>query len=270
MLSRKPGEDASWPPRDTSEAYQKQYKERMKNLLESKEPDVEVIGLLIDRGELDGARRLLDKLADGPQKTDLVNKLDAKEAVALVKKGDIAGAQMLVGRLTKAMYILQAYPVVIEKCLSNKDKPCATNMVYQAIRQLKQADVTPPVLPPGVPASVLATGKELDPVLSSLCKLTQLILPADDALASEALNEMVAAANASEVDTGLGRVGFDAEVFRKIAQKDEMRARQSALSFKDPLRQIVSLAAIYRWKAEELDARAIAAPPKSAAPMAAR
>lgn len=266
LLSRKPGEEASWPPRDVLEDSRKQYKERLKNLLESKEPDAEVIGLLIDRGEIAGARKLLDKLADGPQKTDLVNKLDAKEAVALAKKGDIAGAQMLLGRLTKAMYILQAYPVVIEKCLSNKDKPCATNMVYQAIRQLKQADVTPPVLPPGVPASVLATGKELDPVLTSLCKLTQLILPADDALASEALNEMVAAANVSEVDTGQGRAGFDAEVFKTIAQKDEMRARQSALSFKDPLRQVVSLAAIYRWKVEELNVKAKAASLKAAVP----
>jgi hypothetical protein len=256
LLSRKPGEEASWPPRDTLETYKKQYKDRMKNLLESNEPDAEVISLLIDRGEIAGARRLIDKLADGPQRTDLLNKLDAKEAVGLVKKGDVAGAQMLAGRLTKATYILQAYPVIIEKCLSNKDKPCAVNMVYQAIRQLKQADVTRPILPPGVPASVLATGKEFDPILTSLCKLTQLILPADDALASEALNEMVAAANVSEVDTGQGRAGFDPEVFKKIAQKDEMRARQSALSFKDPLRQIVSLAAIYRWKAEELNAKA--------------
>jgi hypothetical protein len=270
MLSRKPGEQASWPPRDTSEDFQKQHKDRMKNILEGNEPDAEVIGILIDRGELASARRLLDKLADGPQKTELVNKLDAKEAVALVKKGDIAVAQMFAGRLTKATYILQAYPVIIEKCLSNKDKPCATNMVYQAIRQLRQADVTPPVLPPGVPASVLATGKEFDPVLSSICKLVQLILPADDSLASEALNEMVAAANVSEVDTGQGRAGFDAEVFKKVAQKDEMRARQAALSFKDPLRQVVSLAAIYRWKAEELDVKAKAVPPKSAAPMTAR
>jgi hypothetical protein len=143
-------------------------------------------------------------------------------------------------------------------------------MVYQAIRQLKQSDVTRPVLPPGVPASVLATGKELDPILTSLCKLTQLILPADGALASDALDEMVVAANSSEIDTGMGRTGFDADVFKKIAQKDEMHARQSALSFKDTLRQIVSFAAIYRWKAEELDVKAKAVSSKPSAPIANR
>lgn len=114
------------------------------------------------------------------------------------------GAQLLAGRLTKATYILQVYPVIIEKCVSNKDKTCATNMVYQATRQLKQADVTPPTLPAGVPASMLANGKEFDPVLSSLCKLAQSILPVNELLASDVLNEMVVAANSSEVDTGQG------------------------------------------------------------------
>jgi hypothetical protein len=266
MLSRKPGEEASWPPPDTFEASKKQYKGRMKNLRESEEPDAEVIGILIDRGEFASARRILDKLTDGPQKTDLLNKLDAKEAISLVKKGDLASAQMLAGRLIKATYILQAYPVIIEKCISNKDKPCATNMVYQATRQLKQADVTPPTLPPGVPASVLADSREFDPVLSSLCKLAQLILPINDSLAFDVLNDMVVEANASEVDTGQGRAGFDAGLFKSIAQKDEMRARQSALSFKDTLRQVISLAAIYRWKAEELNTKAKTISLRSAAP----
>lgn len=270
LLSRSPGEEVSWPPPDAAAAHRRQQKERLKNLLDGKEPDAEVISLLIDRGEFAGARKLLDKLADGPQKTDLANKLDAKESVALTKTGDTAAAQALAARLTKATYILQAYPAIIEKCLAGKDKPCATNMVYQAIRQLKQADVTPPVLPPGVPTSALAGGEEFDPVLSSLCQLAQLILPADASLASEALSEMVAVANASRVDTGLGRAGFDAEVFRKIAQKDEMHARQSAMSLKDPLRQVVSLAALYRWKAEEMGAKAAAAPPKKADAAAAK
>ena len=132
-------------------------------------------------------------------------------------------------------------------------------MVYQATRQLKQSDVTPPTLPPGVPASVLATSQEFDPILSSLCKLAQLILPVNDSLAFDVLNEMVAAANTSDVDTGQGRTGFDADLFKRLARKDEARARQAALSFKDSLRQVVSLAAIYQWKAEELNLKAKAA-----------
>jgi hypothetical protein len=269
MLSRKPDEEASWPPPNVAETYKEQNEERMKNLLESDDPDPEVIRILIDRGELAGARKLLDKLPDGRQKTDLLDKLNAKEAASLVKKGDILGAQLLAGRLTKATYILQAYPAIIEKCVSNKDKTCATNMVYQATRQLKQADVTPPALPAGVPASVLPTGKEFDPVLSSLCKLAQLILPVNELLAFDVLNEMVTAANSSEVDTGQGRTGFDVGLFKKLARKDELTARQAALSFKDPLRQVVSLAAIYQWKAEELNTKIKAASPKTAAPAVA-
>ena len=268
VLSRKPNEEASWPPPDVGEIYRKQNEERMKNLLESDDPDPEAIGVLIDRGKFDGARKLLDKLTDGPQKTDLLDKLNAKEALSLVKKGDILGAQLLAGRLTKATYILQAYPTIIEKCVSNKDKTCATNMVYQATRQLKQSDVTPPALPPGVPASALATSREFDPVLSSLCKLAQLILPVNDSLAYDVLNEMVTAANASDIDTGQGRTGFDAGIFKRIAQKDELRARQAALSFKDPLRQVVSLAAIYRWRAEELSMKAKAISLKPVTPAA--
>jgi hypothetical protein len=256
MLSRRPGDKVSWPPPDTRESFRKRKEELTKNLVESGEADPGVITLLIDRGEIAGARRLLDKLADGPPKTDLLNKLDAKEAVSLVKKGDLAGAQVLAGRLTKASYILQAYPAIIEKCISNKDKNCAASVVYQATRQLKQSDVTPPVLPPGIPASVLPTGREFDPVLSSLCKLAQLILPVDDSLAFDVLNEMVASANTSEVDTGQGRTGFDADIFKRIAHSDEARARQAASSFKDPLRQIVSLSAIYSWKAAELNLKA--------------
>ena len=252
MLSRSPGDKVSWPPPDMREKFKKQREELTKSLVESGEADPGVITLLIDRGEIAGARRLLEKLADGPAKTDLLNKLDAKEALSLLKKGDLTGVRVLASRLTKATYILQVYPPVVEKCAANRDKPCAAEAVYQAVRQLKQADTAPPVLPPGVPTSVLPTPREHDPVLSSLCKLAQSVMPLDEALGFEVLNEMVASANASDIDTSLGRVGFEADIFKQTAQRDEPRARQAALSFKDSLRQVVALASIYKWKAEEL------------------
>ena len=266
VLSRKPNDEASWPPPDVRESYKKQNEERMKSLLDSDQPDAEAIGILIDRGEFSSAHKLLEKLADGRQKTELLDKLNAKEAVSLVKKGDILGAQLLAGRLTNATYILQAYPPIIEKCVSNKDKTCATNMVYQATRQLKQSDATPPALPAGVPASASADSREFNPVLSSLCKLAQLILPLDDSLAFEVTEEMVTVANASDIDTGQGRIGFDTGLFKRIAQKDELHAQQAARNFSDPLRQIVSLAAIYQWKAEDLNMKVKAASSTPAKP----
>lgn len=256
MLSRRPGDKVSWPPPDMREEFRKRKEELTKNLIESGEAEPGVVGLLIDRGDLAAARKLLDKLADGPQKTDLLDRLDAKEALALVKKGDITGARVLAGRLTKATYVLKAYPPIVEKCAAAKDGPCAAEVVRQAVRQLKQADRTPPVLPPGIPASVLPTAREQDPVLSSLCKLARAVFPLDDALAFEVLNEMVAAADASEVDTSLGRTGFDAAVFREAARADLPRARQAASGFKDALRLVVAQAAVYRWEAEELNCKA--------------
>jgi hypothetical protein len=267
MLSRRPGDKVSWPPPDMREKHRKQREELTRSLVESGEADPGVITLLIDRGEIAGARRLLEKLADGPAKTDLLNKLDAKEALSLLKKGDLTGARVLASRLTKATYIVQVYPPVVEKCAANKDKPCAAEAVYQAVRQLKQSDTAPAVLPPGVPSSVLPTPREYDPVLTSLCKLARSVMPLDEALGFEVLNELVASANASEIDTGQGRVGFEADIFEQTARRDEPRARQAASSFKDSLRQVVALASIYKWKAEELS-KAEGAGPKVNRPRA--
>jgi hypothetical protein len=237
----------------------KEREERIKRLAESGEPDTEAVGLLINSEEFAAARKLIDKLAGGPLMSDLVNRVDAKEALSLVKRGDIAGAQMLAGRLTKAAYILQAYPAIIEKCVAKRDEPCATNTVYRAAVQLKQADAAPPAPPPGVPASALPSGREFDPVVSSLCELARLVLPVNGPLAFQVLDEMVAAADAGEVDTGLGRTGFDPGIFKKLARADGQRALRAALSFKDPLRQVVSLAAVYQREAEELGAKTEAA-----------
>ncbi len=63
---------------------------------------------------------------------------------------------------------------------------------------------------------------------------------------------MVQAANRSELDTSQGRTGFDADVFKQLAAKNELRAEQAALNLKDELRQIVARASIAQWKAKEL------------------
>ncbi len=94
---------------------------------------------------------------------------------------------------------------------------------------------------------------EIDPALSSLGKLAKAVLPVDSLLASEVVDEMVSVANRSEIDTTQGRTGFDNDVFSKLAAKDGIRARSAAENFNDHLRRIVALAAIYQWKAKELE-----------------
>lgn len=86
----------------------------------------------------------------------------------------------------------------------------------------------------------------------SLSKLAKAVALSNETLALEVLDEMVQAANSSNVDTTQGRMGFETDVFSRLAAKNEIRVRQAVEALKDPLRQIVALAAIYQWKAGEL------------------
>lgn len=253
-LSRRPGEDASLPQRKNEQANKSNadYEKRVKDALDSDKPDDLTINFALSRGDFDKARKLIDKLSDGAQKTQFIEDINTREAISLATKGDTLSAQSLAEKLSKVVSVLQVYPLIINKCAAKKDQQCTTTAFYQALRQLKKADVTPNAPPAGIPASVVATSKEFDPVLSSLGKLAKAVLPVNDEFAFQALDEMVRAANRSELDTGQGRTGFEADVFKLIAAKNEPRAQQAALNLKDELRQIVALATIDQWKAKEL------------------
>jgi hypothetical protein len=75
----------------------------------------------------------------------------------------------------------------------------------------------------------------------------------DETLALAVLDETVSAANKSCVDSSEGRVGFDLDVFKRLAPKNEERVRQAAEDLTDRFRQIVALAAINQWKASDLE-----------------
>ena len=167
------------------------------------------------------ARRLIDKLDGGPQKTQLVEAVNAEEALSLVNKGDLIKAGQLARELTGAVLLMRVYPVIVNKCDAEKDRICAANSVYQAIRQLK--DASAPALPEGLPAAFMPTAREFDPVTLSLCKLAKTVAPLDRALALNVLDEVVQAANRSEVATTLGRTGLEMDVFKKLAAVDETR-----------------------------------------------
>lgn len=250
--SRRPGEKSSLPYKSNEELRKERYEKRVKEALDNGQPDELTINSAISRDDFDKARKLIDKLPDGAQKTQFIEDINTREAISLATKGDTLSAESLAEKLSKAVSVLQVYPLIINKCVAKKDNQCATTAFYQALRQLKNADVTPNTPPAGIPASVVATGKEFDPVLSSLGKLAKAVLPVNDEFAFQALDEMVQAANRSELDTSQGRTGFEADVFKLIAAKNEPRAQQAALNLKDELRQIVALATIDQWKAKEL------------------
>jgi hypothetical protein len=265
-LSRRPGENASLPTRQSlREESQDRYEQRLKAALHDQHFEEAIIYSAISHGDFGKVRTLIAKLDDGPQKTQFTDMVNMREALSLVVKGDLPGAERLAEQLTRATSIQQVYPALIEKCGANKDVACASALVYQAMKQLKRAETAPPTPPAGIPASVFMSSRELDPVLSSLSKLAQAVLPLSEALAFEVLDEAVRTANVSEMDTGQGRTGFAADMFKQFAAKNEARTRQAAETFKDPLREIVALAAIYQRQAEELTKR-VASKPETVKP----
>ena len=132
-----------------------------------------------------------------------------------------------------------------------------------AMKQLKGVRSKPPApnVPFGMPSEFMPTASERDGIVSTLGKLAKAVLPIDTLLGAQVVDEMVETANRSQLDTSQGRTGFDSDLFKNLAAKDEVRARSAAENFKDRLRRIVAIAAIYQWKAKELERRT----PKKAA-----
>jgi hypothetical protein len=253
-LSRTPGKDASLPTQSYEEADKEKFRKTDNETLNSNEPSDRSIGSVIAREDFDTARKLISKLLDGERKTALNEEVNTKEAISLGKKGDLIGAQTLAERLIRPGSMLQVYPLIVQGYTTNKDQRGASAAVHQAVRQLKNADTkSANTQSSGIPASFAASISAIDPVLSSLGKLAKAVLPVDSLLAFELVDEMVARANGRQVDTKQGRTGIDTDVFNKLAAKDEIRARSAAENLKDPLRRIVALAAIYQWKAKELE-----------------
>jgi hypothetical protein len=240
-LSRTPGKDASLPTKGYGESHS--------------EPNEQSIDSVILRGEFETARKLISKLFDGPQKTQFLEKVNTKEALNLARQGDLLGAQNLAERLTSMNSIVQVYPAIVEGYVKNKDQTSAGAAVRQAVKQLRFVNSKPvsPTAQFGMPAEFAPTPKERDGTLAVLGRLAQAILPIDSLLAAEIVDEIVVSANRSEIDTSQGQTGIDSELFKQFAGKDEVRAHSAAESFKDRLRRIVATAAIYQWKAKQLE-----------------
>ena len=252
-LSRTPDKDASLPTQSYEEIDKEKFRKQDRDALNSSEPADMAITSAITREEFDTARKLIDKLPDGAKKSAFVEQVNAKEAASLARKGDLVRAQSLAERLTRLNSMLEVYPLIVQGYAKDKNSAGASATVRQAMQQLKKADTKPASTPFfEVPAAYAPTNAEVDPLLSSLGKLAQAILPVDSLLASEVVDEMVTRANASSIDTTQGRTGIDSQIFSRLAARDEVRARTAAESFKDRLRRIVALAAIYQWKAKEL------------------
>lgn len=251
--SRRPGDETTLPTATSlAEANKNRYERRAKEALENGQSDEALINTAIIKADFVKARMMIDKIVDGLKKRQFTELMDEQESLNLAAKGDMPRAILLAEKLNSAISILKVYPTLISKCAAIKDQSCAITLTYQAIKQLKRADASTTTPPEGIPASVFASKREFDPVSAGLAKFALAIIPLNEMLALETLDELVSVADASQVDTTQGRIGFDVSIFKKLAPRNETRVRQVAESFKDSLRQIVALAVIYQWKAEEL------------------
>lgn len=252
MLSRRPGEDATLPKGNIETLYKDRYEKRVKDALDSDKPDSLSIHAAISRGEFAQARRMTDKFDTGPQKAQLVESVNTAEAISLATKGDLTKAGQLAQQLNSAVSIMRTYPVIVNQCVAKKDRTCAANSIYHALKQLKDATNAPLTPPEGVPASLMPTNQEFDPVALSLCKLAKAVAPLDGTLALNVLDEVVQAANRSEIDTTQGRTGLENDVFKKLAAVDENRVYQAASTLKQRLPRLVALAVLGQWRAQQL------------------
>ena len=254
-LSRTPGKDASLPTKSYDEVDKETVGKKELEALNSGEPNEQSIDSLISREKFDVARNLISKLPEGERKNQFTEKVNTKEAISLARKNDLPAAQNLAERLTGIGSILQVYPLIVEAYANNKDHAGAAAAVHQALRQLTNASSKPASgsVQLGMPAEFAPTAREIDGIVSTLGKLAKAVMPIDSLLAAEVVDDMVAKANRSQIDTTQGRTGIDNDLFKLFAAKDEVRARSAAESFKDRLRRIVALAAIYQWKAKELE-----------------
>lgn len=252
-LSRTPGNDASLPIKSNEELDQELIRKRQTEALNSNEPNAQWIDSMILSEEFEAARKLIARLPDEEQRRQFTEKLNTKEAISLTRKGDLLGSLMLAERLTTVSSIQQVYPLIIQGHAKKKDHQAAIATVHQAVRQLNQVKPSPVNTQSGMPAEFVPTATERDGMLSALGKLAKVVVPIDTLLAAEIVDKVVARANKSQMDTTQGRIGIDSDLFKVLASKDEVRARSAAEGFKDRLRRIVALAAIYQWKAKELE-----------------
>jgi hypothetical protein len=268
-LSRTPGEEASLPTVGDKESGLESYEQRVKKAMDSDQPDEVTINIAIGRGDLERARKMIDKLPDGPHKAQLTENLNTQDAIRLAEKGEIGQAATLAERLGTAAAILQVYPVLLKKSLSSGEEWRTTPLVYQAIKQLKKADPAPVPAPDGRPETS-STFKGPDLISLSLSRLAKSVITVDETLALAVLDETVIAANKTTVDSSEGRLGFDQDVFRQLAPKNETRVNQAAEALTDQFRQLVASAAIKQWKALELENRSKVEASKKKSPIVKR
>lgn len=233
-LSRGAGDDGSLPqPGSDAETRRTRIEAAIKDAVKRGQADDQIIGIALGRRDFLNARKLIELLPDGEQKSSLMERINAEESLNLAAKDEGVGAEKLAQLLRQAEFILRVYPVLIGACMKHQDAACANRLASQSVKQLRAGAPAPPAL------------------ALTLSGLAQAVATVNEELAFEMLDEVVAAVNANNFkDAELGRPGINVEIFKTLAAKNEPRSLQSANALKERLSRIAALAAVYRVKAE--------------------
>jgi len=245
---------------DVTELMNRMQQNRNKDTSDNETPTERQIDQCISNHDFAKARKLADKLPDLGDRERLSEVINAKEALHLLGQNNVFQARTLAEKLQRATNIREVYVSLILKCISNKSDSLAQDLMVQGMKQLKRSNPAVAKGPMDMPATIAPTSHDVDPILEGMAKLTIAVSSSSFDVALLGLGETVAAANQSEIDTAQGRPGFDMNIFKKLAPKDESRVRLAAESFKDPLRHLLSLAAIDQWKASSIREREKALP----------
>lgn len=240
-------------PEEIADSLQRNRQKQLDATLDKDTIDASLVEAAVRRGMFDKARKAVGNLPEGDRKTQLTDLINAQEALSLLAKGNVTGAEGLAERLRTAPRILEAYTALVNRC--GKDSSCKIPLLYKALNQIKATENLPPLAPENAPPDAFLNKRELDTKLSSLSKLAVMATAVDDDLARAAFTEVVSAINRTTVAAELGRLGFDAELFSLGAQRDEAYTRSLATGITNPLRQIAALTAIDEWKAKGLKAK---------------
>lgn len=251
LKSRSESDSAAIPTMEaTLKASRTSNEKTLNDTLENGYVDTPTIEAACRRNEFDKARKAVDRLPDAERRKQFFELIDTREAIALANMRRMSRAEALALKLGDASRIIEAYSILIPK--ADKDNAHKVFLAYRALDQLRKATAIPLPLPSGVPTQLTPSASVNDLRLSALNKLFFLAGSLDDELMQAILQETIQAINRTEVDSGQGRLGFDANVFKQVMSKDQVQAEQAANALTDPLRRIVALAVIIKCKIESI------------------
>lgn len=245
----------------------KRYEERLKIARQTKDAlDLEVAAsAAMNRKEFDEARKLIEMVKDEQKRSQLAEQVNVRESLYLTDKGELAGAERLARQLNGTTPILRAFPPLVRRFIKNKDAGAASMLAEEAVRRLKASAEKTGGDDSFVPALLASVADSIrvfkgSRALLAMSELALAVEPVGGPTALDILDALVETANKARITSENGNPNFNADVFLKLAARDEERARAAAARLEDRLQRIVALAAVWRGKAEGMNKKLDGAP----------